>query len=203
MSGFLALVTAPDGAGWIGRWSPGIGDPTPAGWLTTLAYFVAAWSCWAAARNLRPEFRVTAALRREWRLWPALALLLAGLGLNKQLDLQSAVTELGRMLARSGGWYGDRRAVQVAFVALVALAGLGAAALSLWAVRRTAPPVRLAVAGACALVAFVVARAASFHHADVVISHEVIGLRLGSLVELAAIGVIFAATRWRARMLRG
>lgn len=202
MSGFLPLVTAPDGAGWIGRWSPGIGDPTPAGWLTTLAYFGGAWSCWAACRALRPEYRVTPTLRREWRLWQALTALLAALGLNKQLDLQSALTELGRLLARSGGWYQERRGVQIVFIAAVALAGAGAAALALWTVRRTAPAVRVAVAGACALVAFVVARAASFHHVDTVISRELLGLRLGSLVELAAIGVIFAATRWRASTLR-
>jgi hypothetical protein len=202
VSDWLPLVTAADDAGWIGRWSPGIGDPTPAGWLATLAYAVAAWSCWAAARRLRPEYRVTATLRREWRIWQALALLLAGLGLNKQLDLQSALTELGRLFARSQGWYAERRGVQLVFIALVAGSGLAAAAFALFAVRRTAPAVRAAVAGACALVAFVVARAASFHHADLLISRELLGLRLGSLVELAAAGTIIAATRWRARTLR-
>jgi hypothetical protein len=195
----LWLAAAPSGAGWIGRWSPGIGDPTPAGWLTTLAYFAAAWSCWAAARRLRPEYRVTAGLRREWRLWRALSVLLASLGINKQLDLQSALTEMGRMLARSGDWYAQRRSVQLAFVVAVALAGLAAAGFALWAVRRTAAPVRLAVAGACMLLGFVVARAASFHHVDLVVSHELLGLRLGSLLELAIAGLILAAAQWRRR----
>jgi len=27
--------------GWLGHWSPGIGDPTPAGWLTVVVYAVA------------------------------------------------------------------------------------------------------------------------------------------------------------------
>jgi hypothetical protein len=31
-----------NGAGWIGSWSPGIGDPTPAGWLATFGCFAAA-----------------------------------------------------------------------------------------------------------------------------------------------------------------
>jgi len=63
--------------------------------------------------------------------------------------------------------------------------------------------VHLPAVGACALIAFVVARAASFHHVDVLITHELIGLRVSSLVELAGIGVIFGATKWRERMLRG
>ena len=108
MNDFVCLVAAPDGAGWIGNWAPGIGDPTPAGWLATLAYFATAFSCRTAARRILPAHRKTPSLRREWRLWSALSGLLALLGLNKQLDLQSALTEVGRIAARSGGWYDER-----------------------------------------------------------------------------------------------
>jgi hypothetical protein len=195
----LWLVT--DGAGWIGRWSPGIGDPTPAGWLATLAYFGAATCCWAAARRIRPEYRRTPTLRREWRLWRALAAALAALGVNKQLDLQSALTELGRLLARSGGWYAERRSVQLAFVLAVGVAALAAAALGLWATRRTSAPARAAVVGFAALLGFVVARAASFHDVDRSIAAEWLGLRIGSLVELGALLALAAAARWRARQL--
>ena len=59
MSDFLLLVSAAHGDGWIGRWSPGIGDPTAAGWLATLAYFATAWCCRAAALRIKPAYRVT------------------------------------------------------------------------------------------------------------------------------------------------
>ena len=200
MSDFLLLVSAAHGDGWIGHWSPGIGDPTAAGWLATLAYFATAWCCRAAALRIKPAYRVTPAVRRERRLWYALSALLAALGINKQLDLQSALTELARMLARSGGWYGERRSVQLAFVLAVGIGALAAAALALWATRRTSPPARLALAGAAALLGFIAARAASFHHVDVAISQEWLGLRVSSLVELAAIALVFAATRWQQRI---
>ena len=198
----MLLVTSTAGDGWIGRWSPGIGDPTPAGWLATVAYFAAAYSCWAAARRIKPEYRRAPSLRREWKLWRTLSALLAVLGLNKQLDLQSALTELARMLARSGGWYEQRRGVQLAFVAAIALAALLAGAAALWTTRRTSPPIRFAVVGFGALLGFVVARAASFHHVDVAISHDWLGLRVSSLVELAGLALLIAAARWQARQLR-
>jgi hypothetical protein len=195
VNGFVLLATAAHRDGWIGHWSPGIGDPTPAGWLATFAYFAAAWGCWAASRRIKPQYRRAPSLRREWAIWRSLSALLAALGLNKQLDLQSAVTELARLLARSAGWYEQRRSLQLAFVATVALAALTAAAAALWATRRTSPPVRLAVVAFAGLLGFVVARAASFHHIDVAISREWLGLRVSSLVELAALVTLIAAAR--------
>lgn len=202
MSDFLPLVTG-EGAGWIGHWSPGIGDPTPAGWIATLAYVAAAACCFAAGRRILPEYRRVPTLRRERILWHALAGALAALGVNKQLDLQTALTELGRAAARAGGWYGQRREVQLAFVAAVGVAALGAAALALWTTRRTSAPVRVACAGFVALLGFVVARAASFHHFDLAISGEWHGLRVGSLVEIGALAVLIAAAQWQGRVLGG
>jgi hypothetical protein len=39
-----------------------------------------------------------------------------GLGINKQLDLQTALTEFGRVLADNQGWYDKRQVVQVWFI---------------------------------------------------------------------------------------
>jgi hypothetical protein len=47
--------------------------------------------------------------------WPLFAL-----GINKQLDLQTALTELGRVLALSQGWYEQRQVVQFWFIAALA-----------------------------------------------------------------------------------
>ena len=70
------------------HWSPGIGDPTVAGWLTVVLYLVTSVSCWMLARELGP-----AGLDR--RAWRSISVLFLFLGINKQLDLQTALTEAG------------------------------------------------------------------------------------------------------------
>ena len=92
--------------GWIGSWSPGIGDPTVGGWVTVLLY---AWVAWMSLHVLRGENRrqliLSANERTVWR-W-----MLAGmiaLGINKQLDLQSGLTELARVLAHEQVEHGHR-----------------------------------------------------------------------------------------------
>src|SRR5689334_14562621 len=122
----LAATTPDDG--WIGSWSPGIGDPTVAGWITVFAYFAASFLCWRVYRNRvaragsssvpgialvalpwvlallgrrRHLERVGVEVRAR-ALWMGLTVLLLFLGINKQLDLQTVITEVGRMAAASG-----------------------------------------------------------------------------------------------------
>jgi hypothetical protein len=57
------------------------------------------------------------------RAWRSIALAFLVLGLNKQLDLQTALTEAGRVLANVQGWYDQRQIVQVAFIAVDHLLG--------------------------------------------------------------------------------
>src|SRR5688500_4566551 len=106
----MARAFRPPGeGGWIGGWSPGIGDPTVGGWATVALYAIAAVVCFRVGRRHR---RLP---RPELFLYRLLALGLVALGLNKQLDLQTAFTELGRMAAVEYGWYADRRRIQKAF----------------------------------------------------------------------------------------
>src|SRR2546423_5657387 len=90
------------------RWRPGIGDPTFIGWVTVVAYFVAAYFCWRASRNGLHGRKV------RW-FWTGLTALLVFLGFNKQLDLQTALTFIGKDFAKATGWYENRRVVQVFF----------------------------------------------------------------------------------------
>ena len=64
------------------NWKPGIGDPTIGGWITVVLYLLAMISCWMTARSGI----------KEQRIWTAISILFLGLGINKQLDLQSALT---------------------------------------------------------------------------------------------------------------
>ena len=82
-------------------WRPGIGDPTIGGWITVVLYFVAVLTTWRAAQLTNG---------REYKLWLLISLMFIFLGINKQLDLQSALTEAGRILAMKQGWYPSGRA---------------------------------------------------------------------------------------------
>jgi hypothetical protein len=178
-----------------GRWVLGIGDPTPMGWATVAGYLVAAVLCvlWA-----KPGGR--------GRLLPlALAAAMALLAVNKQLDLQSLLTQIGRDLAKSQGWYQDRREYQVAFIAAIAgLAGLGFILLA-WLERRRWRECTLALLGLAFLLAFIVVRAASFHHVDHGLGETWAGLRFNWILELGGIALVAAGAivGWRVRARSG
>ena len=100
-------------------WRPGIGDPTIGGWITVALYFLACLSC---CRTMVAILSPGTTRQFDGFIWRGIAVMFFFLGINKQLDLQSAFTEIGRMIAASEGWYGERRTVQFYFI-------IGAAAL--------------------------------------------------------------------------
>lgn len=147
-------------------WRPHVGDPDALGWITTLAYFVAAFLCWRAAR------REQAAMRDQRRapgealpaFWGWLAVALVPLGINKQLDLQVLARQTAIDLVTAAG-YGPRQ--QWVGRGLVAVLALGACVLlplgarSSRGVRRD-PSYRVAFAGVAALACFIVLRAGTY-----------------------------------------
>ncbi|MBU2956836.1 hypothetical protein Q4511_14940 [Paracoccus sp. 1_MG-2023] len=157
------------------RWSLEIGDPQITGWLTVLAYVV------AALLSARVWSRMAGQGGRLF--WALLAVMLAALAVNKQLDLQSALTAAGRCLAHAQGWYGERRLVQVGFIATlgaVMVAGLIAMTFSLRGnLRRNG----VALAGLVIVTGFVMMRAASFHHMDRLIGMRALGVPNNFLFE--------------------
>ena len=175
------------------NWTPKIGDPTIGGWVTVVLYLLAAGSCWISARELVLEDIVST----ERRAWWAISALFLALGINKQLDLQSALTETGRVLAHYQGWFEQRQLVQLAFIALVAIICLIAAiTLLLWT--RSAPtPTRLALMGTTMVLGFVLIRAASFHHVDQFIGQTILGLRWNWVLEMSGISLVLFASQWR------
>ena len=175
------------------NWSPKIGDPTIGGWVTVVLYLLAAGSCWITARELVLE-DIGSNERRAW--WAISALFLA-LGINKQLDLQSALTEAGRVLAHYQGWFEQRQLVQLAFIALVAIICLTAAiTLLLWT--RSAPiQTRVALMGTTMVLGFVLIRAAAFHHVDQFIGQRILGLRWNWVLEMSGISLVLFASQWR------
>lgn len=183
--------------GWIGNWSPGIGDPTVGGWLAVASYLLGAALCLAARQRLLRGHGL--ALPGEAWSYGFLAITLVCLSLNKQLDLQSALTEIGRILSYQQGWYDNRHQVQLAFMTLLGLLGVAILLTVMVRTWRWPCPTRLAWAAWLGLGVFVLLRAASFHQMD-----RFIGMRLGGItwnhwLELGSLWVLAAAVAWRLR----
>lgn len=179
------LVLTPDGS-----WRPGIGDPSLMGWLTVGAYLAAAWLCLRAYRSARARGPAARSLALGW------AFLCAGmalLGINKQLDLQSLITVIGRKVALEQGWYERRHIVQVWFIGgLGVVASGGALGLGLL-LRRHLREFWLALLGGCFIALFVFVRATSFHSVDVFLRTPLAGVRANWLLELGGITCVALA----------
>lgn len=183
--------------GWIGSWSPGIGDPGIGGWLTVALYAWAAWSCYQV---LRRDTQQKIYLRNNERLiWRLLLVTMVALGINKQLDLQSALTELARIHAMEHGWYEHRRRYQAAFVAGVLLAGLTVLAALMVLVWKAPRATLWTCAGAAGLVSFVAIRATSLHRVDELLGWRLGDLTLNGVLEMGSLAVIVAGARNRTR----
>ena len=126
-------------------------------------------------------------------------LVMLALGINKQLDLQTWLTEVGRDLALQYGWYRHRRVVQAVFIAAMVVGGLG---VGLWLARRLRDLdgyARRAAYGLVVLGVFVLVRAASFHHVDMLLGFSWNRIAVNVLLELGGIGAIVHSAwgRWR------
>jgi hypothetical protein len=176
-----------------GRWRPGIGDPTVLGWVTVAAYFIAALACGLAAWRDPMADGTRRPRGRPSRFWLALAGLMIALGINKQLDLQSLVTQIGRDIIRARGLYSERHGLQLAFIAAVAFACAAALGAFLWAARRTLKRRWPAIGGVLFILGFVLIRAASFHNVDVFLSARLGGMKWNWILELGGIAVVAAA----------
>ena len=174
--------------GWLGDWSPGIGDPTVGGWVTVALYV---WVAWASYRVLRMARTQRLSLTNDEQLiWRLLLIGVIALGINKQLDLQSAATELLRLLAKEHGWYNNRRQYQEAFVAAVPVVGLTALGAMLVVTWGAPTSTIWACIGAAGLVVFVAIRAASFHHVDAMLGWHLGGWPLNWLLEMGSLLVV-------------
>ena len=171
------------------RWRPGIGDPSPMGWFTVAAYALAAFLAWRAWRFERR------------RIWLGVAVAMALLCANKQFDLQSLFTDIGREVARSFDQYENRRRFQRVFViGLLAVVAVFAP-LFAWKHRAFLAGHKLLAAGFVFLLTFIVVRAISFHHVDAILkTPRAGGLKLNWILELAGIALVaLGALRERIR----
>lgn len=177
-------------------WRPEIGDPEITGWLTVLVYLL------AFALSLRVALQGRGQPGNAF--WVGLAGLLLFLTLNKQLDLQTALTAFGRCISHAQGWWEYRRPVQLVFI-------LALLAAMVWAMRRVRGQMtrrmlrrnRLALAGLGVLCAFVLMRAVGFHLVDSLIGLRIVGIPLNFVLEnIGLILIAINAFRLSARTTR-
>ncbi|MCW1922820.1 hypothetical protein OKA05_09685 [Luteolibacter arcticus] len=174
------------------RWRPVIGDPSPMGWFTVVAYALAAFLAWRTWSQNRDRNRV----------WLGVTVLMAFLCLNKQFDLQSLFTDIGREFARMFDQYENRRTFQKLFI----IAVLGVVAifgpLFAWKYRAFLAGHKLLAAGIVFLLTFIVVRAISMHHVDEFLkTSRAGGLKMNWILELTGIALI-AIAAWRERRSR-
>ena len=180
-------------------WRPGIGDPTFGGWFTVFLYVLAVLTCLrttVAIRDARPAEPDSVAF------WRNVTVLMAALGVNKQLDLQTAFTEVGRAIARAYGWYEQRVDVQIAFILLVGFCALATVVLMTARLRRAPASTAVASFGVTFVLAFVFIRAASFHHFDRFIGSTILGFRWNWVLEMGGICLVIAGGWSRYARLR-
>jgi hypothetical protein len=157
------------------RWRPTIGDPTAMGWFTVIAYGLAA------------VMALGVYLRKKDRIWIGVALGMAALCINKELDLQSLFTDIGRVASSHLGVYEQRREFQKWFV-LGVVAGAGV--LGTWFVFRHHAfwlHHKLLSSGLFFLMTFIVVRAISFHHFDAFLKSRFLGVKMNWTLELGGI----------------
>ena len=177
------------------RWQLGLNDPSVIGWLTVASYAVAAILAWRAAQCARAAGR-----QFDRRFWLVVCAAMVLLGINKQLDFHILLTDIGRAWAVDHGWYQQRRGFQKAFMLAVAA---GAALVLAWggvATRRKDPAIRWALGGIVLTTGYILVRAASFHHTDVLMRTAIFGHRWNWAIEVAGIALAgYAAWRYGER----
>lgn len=144
-------------------WQPGFKDPYLSSWIMVLIYLVAAILAFTmAGKGIFPD----SARRRERLFWALIAGLLLALAINKQADLQSLLTAFGRCLAKSQGWYDQRRMVQQVFFLVLGVSAIGGVGTLLWGLRRRLHANVLPLLGLAFMAIFILSRAADAYHLD-------------------------------------
>ena len=173
----------------VGNWSPSFHDNFFLGWLITGSYF----AC-ALLAALIATFHRQMEEKLATKFWHVISLIMVLLGLNKQLALQILLTDIGRHIAQTQGWYGQRRIFQFSFIVVFAMTFTAAL---VWFARKYRDLFRrymLVFCGLFFLLGFVIIRAATFHHFNELIQIELFyGLTMNWALELTGIYMIILA----------
>lgn len=171
----------------MGEWQPQIGDPSFMGWFTVGSYFgCAICGAMIVLMNRKGD-------REFFLFWSMISVLMILLGINKQLDLQSLFTEVGRQIARAQGWMDHRRAVQFWFILGFGTCVVGGFVFFVVILKDLFKRFTLAFIGLFFLLSFIIVRAASFHHFDEMLGWTLLESKINWILELTGVYLIFVA----------
>ncbi len=155
------------------------GHLTALGWTTFALYLIAALlsfrAAFASSRRQRTAISQQSVVSSQWssssgRIWVWLGVIMAALGLNKPLDLQTRLIELGRQTAGRENLSANRAGLHVLFFLgfmLLVFALLAAVRFRFSAeIGRFARRLPLAAGGCILVCAYIVIRAASIDRVD-------------------------------------
>lgn len=161
-------------------WVPSIGDPTIIGWITVFSYFIAAFICFNASTVSEHENSIK-------KFWLFLTFILVALGFNKQLDLQTLLTHISRDVAIYQGWYEHRRIIQLIFIIILSLTGL----ISLFKYFKILfLKAKTTLIGSIILFCFILFRAGSFYHINILEDLNLQNPTILSILELTGLAAI-------------
>ena len=112
-------------------------------------------------------------------------------GINKQLDLQMLLADLGRTYAKSYAWYTQRRPVQIQAVSISLALCLGLVEIVLFKLRQRSKITWLALFGLMILALYFGLRLVSLHHVDKYLMISCRGMTVGNLIEIG--GILFVS----------
>jgi hypothetical protein len=171
------------------NWQFGIGDPTFIGWFTVIAYFftvLLVFKIYFYAGNIfANEF-----VKKQKRFWLILGLVMLLLGINKQLDLHTLLTAIGKYYAHQEGWYQYRREVQFYAIVGLIIFLISMLIVFLKKMRGILMANMFAIIGLAILLIFIIIRATSFHHIDFIMDIYIFNIKLYMLLELLGISAI-------------
>jgi hypothetical protein len=164
-------------------WVLGFHDPGPWAWFVVAIDFTAAFCA----------FRAAGRDPGGASFWRCAAAIMALVAINKQLDLQALLTDVARQMAYAQHWYELRRLVQAIFIGTLAMTGAVVLAMVARSARRWPRPRQLAFSGLFLLALFVLIRAASFHHVDVMLTQSATTIAIAKTFESGSAVVIALA----------
>ena len=159
------------------------------GWVTVGAYFLTSLIALRLVLNSKRWFSADTYPAQQ-RFWLVVFLLMLALGINKQLDLQSLITAMGKYYAVRDGWLEHKRYVQVGVIISILFLSFLCLLFFFLKMRSLLKTNWLAIAGLSFLMVFIVTRATSFHHMDILINTYFVGVRANWLFELGGLAAV-------------
>ncbi len=170
------------------------GDPTFAGWLIVLTYFLVVSRCYFKHAEAKKQ-------GLDAYFWVLIGGFLLLLGINKQLDWQTVFEASMRDMAKQHGWYAQRKLMQIAFIVFLALGLLTMLIVLRKFLAQARKNYKVVCFGLFLICVFIVLRAATFNHFSFLNTRSYFGFNAHVLLELGSLMTIYYGTYVNKKLL--